>query len=141
MIFLVDGCITKLAQCAGATPGEFTVNLMRALISKNVIADNKDFYGLPFNICWNEDAPITDVVEALHEVGINPVRCEHIDALCDATVFGEYDCPECGGEMEVINGESEIIGGDGYLEPFEHKTTWEEFCCPICGHKHKKYYD
>lgn len=141
MTFLVDGCIVKLAQCACKEPGKIASNLMRALISKNVIEVKKEFFGLPFKICWNENALITDVVEALHEVGVKDVKCEHIDALCDATVFGEDDCPDCGGKMDVIDGDSVIISGDGYFEPFEYKTIWEELCCPICGHKQRNYYE
>lgn len=44
-------------------------------------------------------------------------------------------CPECGGEMEVTDGEYKQTGGDGYLTPPEYTAIWEEMTCTHCGHK------
>lgn len=50
-------------------------------------------------------------------------------------LMGNEDCPECGGEMEVTDGEYKQTGGDGYLTPPEYTAIWEEMTCTHCGHK------
>ena len=49
--------------------------------------------------------------------------------------MGDEDCPECGGEMEVTDGDYKQTGGDGYLTPPEYTAIWEETTCTHCGHK------
>lgn len=44
----------------------------------------------------------------------------------DLDLMGNDDCPECGGEMEVTDGEYKQTGGDGYLTPPEYTAIWEE---------------
>lgn len=44
------------------------------------------------------------------------------------------DCHECGGEMEVIDGDYKCTGGDGYITPYEYTPLWEEKRCTHCGH-------
>lgn len=53
----------------------------------------------------------------------------------DLDLMGNEDCPECGGEMEVTDGEYKQTGGDGYLTPPEYTAIWEEKTCTHCGHK------
>lgn len=48
-------------------------------------------------------------------------------------LFGDYDCPECGGKLEFHDGESKQIAGD-YFTPPEFETIWEEQKCVNCGH-------
>lgn len=48
--------------------------------------------------------------------------------------MGNDDCPECGGEMEVTDGEYKQTGGDGYITPYEYTPIWEERTCKHCGH-------
>lgn len=50
-------------------------------------------------------------------------------------MIGDDDCPECGGEMEVTDGEYRRTGGDGYLTPPEYSPIWEEKTCRNCGYK------
>lgn len=50
-------------------------------------------------------------------------------------LIGDGDCPECGGEMEVTDGEYRRTGGDGYLTPPEYSPIWEEKTCRNCGYK------
>ena len=52
----------------------------------------------------------------------------------DLDLMGNDDCPECGGEMEVTDGESKCTGGDGYIAPYEYTPIWEERTCKHCGH-------
>ena len=53
----------------------------------------------------------------------------------DLDLMGNEDCPECGGEREVTDGEYKQTGGDGYLTPPEYSPIWEEKTCRNCGYK------
>ena len=53
----------------------------------------------------------------------------------ECVLIGDDDCPECGGEMEVTDGEYRRTGGDGYLTPPEYSPIWEEKTCRNCGYK------
>ena len=55
--------------------------------------------------------------------------------VSEIVVSDNEDCPECGGEMEVTDGEYKQTGGDGYLTPPEYTAIWEEKTCTHCGHK------
>lgn len=50
-------------------------------------------------------------------------------------LVGNGDCPECGGDMEVTDGEYRRTGGDGYITPPEYSPIWEEKTCRNCGYK------
>ena len=52
----------------------------------------------------------------------------------DLDLMGNDDCPECGGEMEVTDGEYKQTGGDGYITPPEYTAIWEQKTCRNCGH-------
>lgn len=47
---------------------------------------------------------------------------------------GLIDCPECGGECEVIDGEYRTHQQDRDSEP-ETETIWEEKQCLSCGNR------
>jgi hypothetical protein len=46
-------------------------------------------------------------------------------------LFGEGDCPNCGGDLEIIDGDYKQIAGD-YFEPAEFKTLSEAKKCKHC---------
>lgn len=58
-----------------------------------------------------------------------------VSETIECILIGDDDCPECGGEMEVTDGEYKQTGGDGYLTPPEYTPIWEEKTCRHCGHK------
>lgn len=103
---------------------------LRAL--KNYIGDN---WGFPVADCYERDVTVVEMVDVIRAIGIYPVRSVHLDALLECVLIGDDDCPECGGEMEVTDGEYRRTGGDGYLTPPEYSPIWEEKTCRNCGYK------
>lgn len=62
-----------------------------------------------------------------------PFRSRNLDAIRNLIVIGNGDCPECGGEMEVEDGDYKELRGD-YLTPSEFTPIWEIKKCVHCGH-------
>ncbi len=124
-----------LATESGKTADEVSEIIVKELISKHIIEDISDNWGYKVSDCYEgDDITIVEIVEVIRAIGIYPVRSPHLNGLLNCVLIGDFDCPECGGEMEVIDGDYRCIGGDGYLTPFEYKPIWEEKKCCHCGY-------
>lgn len=97
--------------------------------------EHKRQLGVPVADCYERDVTVVKMVDVIRAIGIYPVRSVHLDALLECVLIGDDDCPECGGEMEVTDGEYRRTGGDGYLTPPEYSPIWEEKTCRNCGYK------
>lgn len=118
----------------------FSKKFIECLIRRNAIYDCPDFYRYPLRECISEDAPVTDVINSFKVCGIKKLTSEIYDAVMNAQVFSEGDCPECGGQMECIDGCYKHKCGDGYISEYEDEPIWEEFICTICGHREIRDY-
>lgn len=123
-----------LAKEAGKTSKEVETIILNQLLQNDIIQDNPDLWGCTLFDSIECDVPVSDVVSIIKATGISVVRSEHWDALVNWVFFGKGDCPVCGGEMEVTDGDYKCCGGDGYLTPYEYEPIWEERQCSNCGH-------
>ena len=126
--------LKELATQAGTTANELSNNFIAELIRRQIIEDTPDVYGATIADAINRDIKITEFVDAMRVVGI-PTISKNYDAIMEMVVVGNGDCPECGGEMEVTDGEYKQTGGDGYIAPSEYTAIWEEKTCTLCGYK------
>lgn len=62
-------------------------------------------------------------------------------AFCGLTVFGDGECPKCGGEMVSLYADVREIPAWRNEFPPEYKTESETFRCEVCGELIRKYYD
>lgn len=108
---------------------KFSAMLIEGLVKRGVIEDSDDFYGKTLKEC--PEARIADIVETLHEIGIEQVSDEDFNAMISLVFMGEGDCPECGGDIEVIGGGARDIDTGEY--------EYEDEICPICGYVHRIY--
>lgn len=99
-----------------------------------MIQDDPEFWGCTLFDISNGDVTVSDVVGIIKATGISVVRSEHLDAFLNLVLVGKGNCPDCGGEMEVTDGEYKQTGGDGYITPCEYTPIWEERTCKHCGH-------
>lgn len=114
--------------------------IVGGLLGSGIMTDEKDNYGCCLRECIDEDTPVMTVVEILKgATGLDVITCDVFDAFCDCVVMGDGDCPECGGEMEFSNGESREIYC-GHDNPPEYEPIWDEYVCPLCGHKESHEY-
>ena len=126
--------LKELATQAGTTANELSNNFIAELIRRQIIEDAPDIYGATIADAINRDIKISEFVDAMRVVSI-PTISKNYDAIMEMVVVGNGDCPECGGEMEVTDGEYKQTGGDGYITPPEYTAIWEEKTCTVCGHK------
>lgn len=130
-----DKELNILAKAAGKKATEVETIIVNQLIQKEMIQDDPEFWGCTLFDSIERDVPVSDVVGIIKATGISVVRSEHLDAFLNLVLVGKGDCLECGGEMEVTDGEYKQTGGDGYITPPEYTPIWEETTCTHCGYK------
>ena len=121
--------LAKQTVCAN----EFSKRLIKELLSRKIVDDIEDVYGLPIADAIGRDIKITEFIDAMKDSGI-PTTSKNYDSILKLIVIGDGDCSECGGTMEVTGGEYKQDGGDGYETPIDESPVWEQKTCPLCGH-------
>lgn len=135
MKIIESDVLKELATQSGATANELSSKLISELIRKQIIEDVSDIYGNTIADAINRDITIMEIIDVIRAIGIDIVKSVHLDALLECILIGDGDCPECGGEMEVTDGQYKQIGGFDYDNEPEYATILEETTCTHCGHK------
>lgn len=129
--------LKRLATDSGKTANQVAEIIISELLKNKVIEDTPENWGVSVFDAINEDVTeeqTANCYAAISEaLGVYLKRVYFI--VPDLDLMGNDDCPECGGEMEVTDGEYKQTGGDGYLTPPEYTAIWEEMTCTHCGHK------
>lgn len=123
-----------LATASGKPMNQVAEILISELIKRQMIEETPENWGGTIGECVKRDIYVSEVVEVIRATGLKVVKSNHYDALVDCVLVGNGDCPECGGEMEVTDGEYKQTGGDGYTTPPEYTAIWEQKTCRNCGH-------
>lgn len=127
--------LNALATVSGKTAKQVSDIIVSELLNKKIIADTSDNWGCPVVDCYDRDITVIEIAEVIRAIGIDVVKSMHLDALLECVLIGDGDCPECGGEMEVIDGQYKQTGGFDYDSEPEYTPIWEENTCTHCGHK------
>ena len=127
--------LSFLAKEAGKAEKEISKTIVSELVKNEMVYDEPESWGCNVFDCIDKDILVSDVVNIIIKTGIKIVKSKHLDAFLALVFMGCGDCPECGGEMEVVDGEYRCCGGDGYLTPYEYEPIWEEKQCNNCGYK------
>lgn len=135
MIVRQSNELSFLANEAGKTEKEISKIIVSELVKNEMVYDEPESWGCNVFDCIDKDILVSDVVNIIRKTGIKVVKSKHLDAFLALVFMGCGDCPECGGEMEVVDGEYRCCGGDGYLTPYEYEPIWEEKQCNNCGYK------
>lgn len=135
MIVRQSNELSFLANEAGKTEKEISKTIVSELVKNEMVYDEPESWGCNVFDCIDKDILVSDVVNIIRKTGIKVVKSKHLDAFLALVFMGCGDCPECGGEMEVVDGEYRCCGGDGYLTPYEYEPIWEEKQCNNCGYK------
>lgn len=135
MIVRQSNELSFLAKEAGKTEKEISRTIVSELVKNEMVYDEPESWGCNVFDCIDKDILVSDVVNIIRKTGIKVVKSKHLDAFLALVFMGCGDCPECGGEMEVVDGEYRCCGGDGYLTPYEYEPIWEEKQCNNCGYK------
>lgn len=120
--------LKQLATDSGKTAKQVSEIVVSELLKNKVIEDTPENWGVSVFDAINEDVTeeqTANCYAAISEaLGVYLKRVYFI--VPDLDLMGDDDCPECGGEMEVTDGEYKQTGGDGYLTPPEYTAIWEE---------------
>ena len=125
--------LKNLAKITGYDEDNLIKHILLHLKKLNVIADYEPAdWGNTIRTHINySDVYLIDLVNSLgfrYSVNSNT-------NLLDLVVIGTGDCPECGGEVELLDEDKLQVGGDGYNTPYEYVVLTQEFQCRNCHHK------
>lgn len=128
--------LNRLATDSRKTANQVAEIIISELLKREIVTDTPDNWGGSVFDAINEDVTEEQTAECFGAIsealGVYLKRVYSI--VPDLDLFGDGDCPFCGGEMEVTDGEykPEYCGYDN--EP-NYRTIWEEKTCPICDYK------
>jgi len=111
---------------------DFTELLISELEKKELVFNDSDNYGKTIKTVMDGTLGYLNFVSVLEAVNL-PKRSAIIAEILDLILWGDGDCIECGGEMEVVDGEYREDKDTGEKIP-----VWEVKQCQCCGFKTSK---
>lgn len=119
--------VKDLADTVGMTADAFSKRIIGILVDSVDLMYEDDVRNATLSdFCnwWEGDLRFV----ALQIPGLDP------EALGRLKLFGTGDCPNCGGEMEVVDGDYWTMRPDYDYEPV-YRSKWEAKRCTCCGHE------
>lgn len=128
--------LTLLSYETNKSTKETSKAIISSLMKREIIADDTTFYGILLYDCL-DDIAIGEVNNILSEAGITRPSVDDVKNFLSLYVLGDGDCPECGGEMEVVDGVYQTTQADYDSEP-DSVPIWEERKCSCCGYTEER---
>lgn len=128
--------LTELSYEANKSTKEVSKAIIDGLMARDIIADDTTFYGILLYDCL-DDVTIGGVYSILSDAGITRPSVDDAKNFLSLYVIGDGDCPECGGEMEVVDGVYQTTQADYDSEP-DSVPIWEERKCSCCGYTEER---
>lgn len=129
-----DKYLRALAKRAQRPYEEVGKEIANYLTEVGAIFCPEYFKGCKIKTSFAENTPFVLVCGVFEKIGINKPTCEDFANLMACTIMGDGECPECGGECMVIDGEYTSRQTDRDTEP-ECIAVWEFKYCEYCGHE------
>ena len=127
--------LKDLAAKAGMSVETLSDKIISEFEKRQILDCSPCYWGMQLSECYVRDVTISEVVSIIRVCGVNFSDPDTLDTILESELMGEGECPECGGEMEVTDGEYKKVAGDGYETPFTYAPIWEELTCKHCGYK------
>lgn len=128
--------LTELSYETNKTTKETSKAIIDELMNKEIISDDMTFYGIQLYDCL-DDVEIGVINNILRCAGIACPSVDDVKNFLSLCVLGDGDCPECGGEMEVVDGVYQTTQADYDSEP-DSVPIWEERKCSCCGYTEER---
>lgn len=128
--------LTLLSYETNKSTKETSKAIINELMKKNIIEDDTTFYGILLYDCLY-DVAIGEINNILSDSGITCPSVDDVKNFLSLYVIGDGDCPECGGEMEVVDGVYQTRQADYDSEP-DSVPIWEERKCSCCGYTEER---
>lgn len=126
----IDKNFLQFAESLKIKPLALEKKLTKAI--ESLVFDEPECWGLSVKDSTWEDVVLSEFADALRSIEIEPTS-ENVDAVMEFILMGNFDCPECGGEMEVFDGDY-THEGDGYNSEYITHPIWEDIRCTHCGY-------
>ena len=123
--------LQMLATASGKTANEISTIIISELVKRQFIGNSPACWGCTVAECLTKYVTVSQMSQVMTAAGI-PNKSLYLDAIKELVLIGNGDCPECGGEMEVVDGDYKELRGD-YLSPSEFTPIWESKKCSHCG--------
>lgn len=120
-----------LATASGQTANEVSKKIISEFVTRRLMGNSHACHGCTIADCVTSKIKLFQVVQVMTAAGI-PNKSKYISALMDLVVVGEYDCPECGGQMDVEDGDYNVVRGD-LMSQTDYIPIWEIKKCSHCG--------
>lgn len=128
--------LTLLSYEVSKSTKETSKAIIDELMKKNIIEDDTTFYGILLYDCL-DDVAIGEINNILRDAGVPCPSVDDVKNFLSLYVIGDGECPECGGEMEVVDGVYETRQADYDSEP-DSVPIWEERKCSCCGYTEER---
>ena len=112
------------------------VELCAALVDAEIIEDTTENWGESV-LYATGPRYVEDVCAVLAEYLYNDethsIPADVFDAFCALTVWGDCDCPYCGGELKFIETEGHELNDGDYYTPNTYIVDNYVYRCAECG--------
>ena len=136
MRFKIDENLKRVAAAKAARPETVAVELCATLVDAGMIDDPTENWGESVLIATGPRY-VKDVcavlADALHNDVTPSIPADVFDAFCALIVWGDGDCPHCGGELEYIETEGHELNDGDYYTPNSYVIDNYVYRCVECG--------
>lgn len=132
-----DKNLRALAKRVQRNYDEVGKEISNYLVEVGAISCHEYYKGCKIKNSLSENTPFLSVAGVFEKIGINKPTCEDFANLMRCTIMGDGECPECGGDCDVIDSEYTSRQVDRDAEP-KITTKWELCKCEYCGYKFYK---
>ncbi|MFZ4705562.1 MAG: hypothetical protein ACOYMF_06085 [Bacteroidales bacterium] len=126
-----DDNLIKLASHMRITPEAYAMQLIEAGIRTNMFLGEECEFGL--TLMQHYEAQGVSKDDAIdYIITTAKLSRELAEAALKLTTVGFGDCPECGGDCEIIAEPGRWINTDSRETPPEYIAYWQELTCSNC---------
>lgn len=136
MRFKIDKNLKRVAAAKAGRPETVAVELCAALVDAGMIEDPTEYWGesvltaistqYVFKVC-------AVLAKYLYNDESHSIPSEVFDAFCDLIVWGDGDCPHCGGKLEFYETEGHELNDGDYYTPNSYIIDNYVYRCVECG--------
>lgn len=127
-----DSQLLKLSVLTSMSTEIFAETLISELEKKEIIFNDSDNYGKTIKDVMDGSLGYKNFISVLEVMNL-PKRSDVVISILNSTLFGFGDCSECGGDMEIVDGQYKEDKFTG-----EKIVVWEQKQCSCCGYDLEK---
>ena len=136
MRFKIDENLKRVAAAKAVRPETVAVELCSALVDTGMIEDPTEYWGESVLIATGPQY-VSEVCAVLAEYLYNDethsIPADVFDAFCALIVWGDGDCPHCGGELEFVEIDGHELKDGDYYTPNSYIVDNYVYRCVECG--------